>query len=169
MEQLAAEMSQIAVRPALLGRDCEKNEYWFFKEEPGRLYVKACAADSSECRWEFYDDSESFEQLVAGLVPKGVREKELHENLEKLRGRLRFEKQKRVLQPDVEMEGAEESKDVSTRLLLKQEKSQKLERANKVSEEEKVNTRFFDDDLASNRRDEGVSEQHRHGINIDAE
>lgn len=24
----------------MLGKDADKNEYWFFKEEPGKLFVK---------------------------------------------------------------------------------------------------------------------------------
>jgi len=24
----------------MLGKDCDKNEYWYFKEEPGKLFVK---------------------------------------------------------------------------------------------------------------------------------
>lgn len=24
----------------MLGKDCDRNEFWFFKEEPGRLFIK---------------------------------------------------------------------------------------------------------------------------------
>jgi hypothetical protein len=32
----------------VLGKDADRNEYWFFKEEPGKLFVKKIEAKGSE-------------------------------------------------------------------------------------------------------------------------
>jgi len=29
-----------SIKTSMLGKDGDKNEYWYFKEEPGKLFVK---------------------------------------------------------------------------------------------------------------------------------
>lgn len=39
----------------MLGKDCDKNEFWFFKEEPSRLFIK---------KFEFEEPKEKPEVIV---------------------------------------------------------------------------------------------------------
>ena len=71
-----------------------------------------------------------------------------------------FEKQKRDIPNDVEMEGAEENKELPKRIQLKQEKAQ--------AEEEKVSTRYFEEDPSGPQRTDGggENEERKPGINL---
>ena len=66
------------------------NEYWVFTFYENEIFVRR--HDGS---WGYYDSLKELEQLMASLCAKGVREKKLHENLQKmgnvLRSRLKNE------------------------------------------------------------------------------
>ena len=66
------------------------NEYWFFKDDCTRLYIK------KENGWHFLDEDEEFEQLVESLNLKGLREKKLFENLKKIKASLKLKKSKKA-------------------------------------------------------------------------
>lgn len=40
IEKLNEQAHKTSIKTSMLGKDAEKNEYWFFKEEPGKLFVK---------------------------------------------------------------------------------------------------------------------------------
>jgi len=66
------------------------NEYWFFKDDCSRVYIK------KENGWHFLDEEEEFEQLIDSLNLKGIREKKLHENLKKIKPSLKLKKGKKA-------------------------------------------------------------------------
>ena len=40
IERLNEQAHKTSIKNQMLGKDCERNEYWFFKEEPGKLFIK---------------------------------------------------------------------------------------------------------------------------------
>lgn len=94
----------------MLGKDANRNEYWFFREDPERIYMRAGEESVS---WHYLDEEVKFEQLVDSMNPKGIRERKLLEGLKKCKDRLKLKKPKKTASPqtnDVEMttEGAVE-------------------------------------------------------------
>ena len=73
------------------GQDAQLSEYWFFKDEPDRLFIK-----TAEDAWLYIDEEDEFNQLLDSLNLKGVREKRLQESLRKLRGAIKMKKSKRT-------------------------------------------------------------------------
>jgi len=78
------------------------NEYWFFKDDPTRLFVKKQVvptemSDVSELKyaWFFIDSEDHFEQLNESLNVKGIRERKLLEGLKKIRTSIKLKKGKR--------------------------------------------------------------------------
>lgn len=81
----------------MLGKDANRNEYWFFKEEPSKIFIKIIEkvpviipmeVDANEepaewmdyedkVSWCFYDEEDEFNKLVDSMNSKGVREKKL--------------------------------------------------------------------------------------------
>ena len=77
----------------MLGKDVKRNEYWFFKEELSKIFVKQIdkpdmmeidegaedLANFQEERvnWFYYDEEDEFQKLMDSLNPKGIREKKL--------------------------------------------------------------------------------------------
>jgi hypothetical protein len=84
----------------MIGKDADKNEYWFFKEELGKLFIKMFEPVNQlesmmdiedpngmnmdifqpaepKAYWGFYDTEEEFEKLVEACNIKGVRERKL--------------------------------------------------------------------------------------------
>lgn len=77
----------------MLGKDVKRNEYWFFKEELSKIFVKQIEkpdmmeidegaedlANFQEERvnWFYYDEEDEFQKLMDSLNPKGIREKKL--------------------------------------------------------------------------------------------
>jgi len=80
----------------MLGKDADRNEYWFFKEEPGKFFVKKfelidkppsdldegnvdMIAEPVEPKadWYYYDEEEEFEKLLESCNVKGIRERKL--------------------------------------------------------------------------------------------
>ena len=81
----------------MLGKDADMNEYWFFKEDSGKLFIKKFEGsnlimlDEEELmkddyipemkqvkyQWFFYDEEDEFEKLVEACNIKGIRERKL--------------------------------------------------------------------------------------------
>ena len=40
IERLNESAHKTSIKTQMLGKDCDKNEYWFFKEEAGKLFIK---------------------------------------------------------------------------------------------------------------------------------
>lgn len=40
IERLNEQANKTSIKNQVLGKDADRNEYWFFKEEPGKLFVK---------------------------------------------------------------------------------------------------------------------------------
>lgn len=40
IERLNEQALKTSIKTQILGKDADKNEYWFFKEEPGKLFIK---------------------------------------------------------------------------------------------------------------------------------
>jgi hypothetical protein len=96
----------------MLGKDADKNEYWFFKEDPGKLFIKKYEEvkypeimeidegnddimdDPREPTfdWFYYDEEDEFEKLIEACNLKGIRERRLQENLRKIRDRMKLRK-----------------------------------------------------------------------------
>lgn len=103
------------------------SEYWFFKDDPYRLYVKKQATkenmgspvnakeesldiqDKPKYVWFFIDDEDQFDQLFDSLNLKGIREKKLLENLKKIRIVLKMKKGKKTKANEENGEEAKEN------------------------------------------------------------
>lgn len=111
------------IRTSVLGQDAHMSEYWFFKDDPQRLYIKkqvaqsqalenideqADAASALKYQWYFIDDEDQFDQLFDSFNLKGIREKKLLESLKKVRVSLKMKKAKKVKNED---EQGDEPKD----------------------------------------------------------
>jgi hypothetical protein len=40
IEKLNEQVSKTSIKTSILGKDADKNEYWFFKDQPGKLFIK---------------------------------------------------------------------------------------------------------------------------------
>lgn len=40
IERLNEQAHKTSIKTSMLGKDADKNEYWYFKEEPGKLFIK---------------------------------------------------------------------------------------------------------------------------------
>lgn len=90
----------------MLGKDVDRNEYWFFKEEPGKLFIKKQEVKASEDTdmvngaafketinvWYYYDEETQIDKLIEACNIKGIRERKLQEGLKKLRDRMKLKK-----------------------------------------------------------------------------
>lgn len=112
----------------MLGRDCARHEYWHFRDDASRVYVRSeevllsttldemtgePLVEGTKHHWFYYEDEESFDGLVESLNPKGVRERKLQENLRKLKEKLKLKKPKRA-SAAAEEKPVEESKDAES-------------------------------------------------------
>ena len=79
----------------MLGQDKNMNEYWFFKDDPTRLFMKMSPTEENSAQWMFIDEDEKFEHLLESINIKGIREKKLQENLKKIRASLKMKKPKK--------------------------------------------------------------------------
>ena len=96
----------------MLGKDVDRNEYWFFKEEPGKLFLKQIEKPQvnyedeaameevvyvePKVYWFYYDEEEEMEKLIETLNPKGIREKKLQENLKKIADKVKLKKTRKA-------------------------------------------------------------------------
>ncbi len=62
-----------------MGEDCDHNEYWAFIHDTERVYIKR---DGNQ--WWYYDESWEIQQLKEACNPKGVRERELLDSIERV-------------------------------------------------------------------------------------
>jgi hypothetical protein len=76
---------KVSLKVSVIGRDLN-NEYWFFKDEQSKLYVK----DLQTNTWGYYNDEESILALENSLLTKGSKERKLYEGLRKLKGKMRI-------------------------------------------------------------------------------
>ena len=76
---------KVSLKISVIGRDLN-NEYWFFKDEPSKLYVKDLLTNT----WGYYNDEESILALENSLLTKGTKERKLYEGLRKLKGKMRI-------------------------------------------------------------------------------
>ena len=68
IDKFNEQLWKISLKPSMVGEDSDKNEYWFFKEDLGKLYVK----EKETGDWKMYDDEESVVTLEASLTSKGL-------------------------------------------------------------------------------------------------
>ena len=92
------------IKTSVLGQDGNMNEYWFFKDDPMRLFVKRL--EDNKHYWYFLDREEKFEQFFESLNPRGIREKKLIENLKKVRLSLKMKKSRKQEKEEEEEENA---------------------------------------------------------------
>lgn len=45
IERLNEQANKTSIKNQAIGKDAQKNEYWFFKEEPSKLFVKKFTED----------------------------------------------------------------------------------------------------------------------------
>ena len=122
IEKLNEQANKTSIKNQALGKDADRNEYWFFKEDPSKLYVKKqySAAQKHEVKdqeniemvreelskatfaWSYYDEEGQFEKLLEACNLKGIRERRLQENLRKLRDRLKLKKTRKTKVPIAE-------------------------------------------------------------------
>jgi Williams-Beuren syndrome DDT (WSD), D-TOX E motif len=98
IEGLNDKIFKTSIKTTQLGRDCEKNEYWYFKEEPSKMFVKR-----PEGEWFYYENETEINALFVSLNPKGIREKKLIENSKKILDKLKVKRARK--------EGEEEDKE----------------------------------------------------------
>ena len=106
MEKVNEKSFQVGIRTSVLGKDADRHEYWHFKEDAERIYVRfdepiLSSPDpmtgvpeviSHKFTWFYIEDEEKYEQLVDSLNPKGIREKKLQENLKKIKNHLKLKR-----------------------------------------------------------------------------
>lgn len=95
IQRLNDSIWKVSLKVSIIGRDLE-NEYWFFKDDPTKLYVK----DLSTNEWGYYNDEETILELENSLITKGTKERRLYEGLRKLKGKMKIRKNKEVQQDD---------------------------------------------------------------------
>ena len=78
----------------MLGVDAHQSEYWLFKDDCQRLFVKNIAKEGATPAWFFLDDEDDFDQVCGSLNSRGVREKRLLESLRKVKPSLRLRRAK---------------------------------------------------------------------------
>lgn len=115
IEKLVDSYQSLNIKTTMLGQDKDMNEYWLFKDEPSRLFIKK--ADDSDMSWHYINEEEEFDQLFESLNIKGIKEKKLQETLKKVRQTLKMKKAKKpsaqkLQEDDEDEEMADESKPV---------------------------------------------------------
>lgn len=140
IDKLNEQAHKTSIKNQILGKDADKNEYWFFKEDPSKLYIKKQeqtptkddAMDIDEqiieghevvipiqeprFFWVYYDEEDEFDKLVDGCNTKGIRERKLQEALRKIRDRIKMKKsstkkdKSKEAAADAEMKDDEEEK-----------------------------------------------------------
>ncbi|XP_009628859.1 uncharacterized protein [Nicotiana tomentosiformis] len=89
-EYLEREIEKRVIRTNPLGKDRDYNRYWFFRRD-GRIFVES----SDSVQWGYYSSKEELDALIGSLNVKGVRERALKMQLEKLYDKISVELQKR--------------------------------------------------------------------------
>ncbi|TVU29702.1 hypothetical protein EJB05_21281, partial [Eragrostis curvula] len=91
VRKLETENEKLSIRSSPLGKDRNYCRYWFFRRE-GRLFVET--ADSKE--WGYYSTKEELDALMGSLNVKGIRERALKRQLEKLYSKISYALEKRT-------------------------------------------------------------------------
>lgn len=102
VQHLETEIEKLSIRSSPLGKDRHYNRYWFFRRE-GRLFVES--ADTKE--WGYYSTKEELDVLMSSLNVKGIRERALKRQLDKLYSKISNALEKR-------------SKEITHKLLLEE-------------------------------------------------
>ncbi|KAL2521229.1 DDT domain-containing protein [Forsythia ovata] len=89
-EYLEREMEKRIVRTNSLGKDRNRNRYWFFRRE-AKIFVES----TDSMQWGYYETKEELDALIGSLNPKGERERALKKQLEKNYNKIILELQKR--------------------------------------------------------------------------
>ncbi|XP_057972187.1 uncharacterized protein LOC131160480 isoform X3 [Malania oleifera] len=89
-EYFEREIEKRIVRTNPLGKDRHYNRYWFFRRD-GRIFVES----SDFKQWGYYSTKEELDALMGSLNCKGVRERALHNQLNKYYRTICSELQKR--------------------------------------------------------------------------
>jgi len=89
IEALNDKIFKTSVKTSQLGRDGDKHEYWYFREEPSKVFVKKQGQD-----WFYYEHEKEIELLFNSLNSKGIRERKLLENSRKILDKLKVKKNK---------------------------------------------------------------------------
>lgn len=87
----------MSLKPSLIGRDADKNEYWFFKEDLTKIYIKFFETQ----KWGQFEDELSVSILEQSLSIKGMKERKLQEAIKRIKGKMRYRRKKEA---PVEME-----------------------------------------------------------------
>ncbi|XP_015571067.1 DDT domain-containing protein DDB_G0282237 isoform X1 [Ricinus communis] len=90
-EYYEREMEKRVLRTNSLGKDRDYNRYWWFRRD-GRIFIES----SDSKLWGYYSGKEELDALMGSLNCKGVREKALQIQLQKLYSRICFELEKRA-------------------------------------------------------------------------
>lgn len=101
---MTEQYGSLSIKTTVLGMDASNNEFWFFKDDPGRLFIKRFSSLEEKKEddmdvdsdfpyfWYVLDTEEEFEQLLDSINNKGIKEKKLAENLRKIKFQLKFRK-----------------------------------------------------------------------------
>jgi hypothetical protein len=122
IEKIVEQYQSLSIKTSVLGQDANLHEYWFFKDDPTKIFVKVEVAMSTEngqgelldqmkgdqqapttsYEWYFIEEEEKFDQLFESLNLKGTREKKLQEGLKKIKGTIKLKKPKKLVRTDAE-------------------------------------------------------------------
>jgi len=81
---------KVAVQTQKIGMDANNVEYWTFSGDKEHLYVRTFNESDGKEIWGFYSTQEQFDKLMNSLCEKGILEKKLKDNLQKLAPHMRF-------------------------------------------------------------------------------
>ena len=89
IETLSLKVPFLIYPVKLLGRDRNRNKYYFFSDEPTQIYVEEASEKNSLMQqklnsWFVYNTEESLNELRNSLCPHGLREGKLLENINEL-------------------------------------------------------------------------------------
>lgn len=113
LDKINEKLFKANIRTNMLGKDASRNEYWHFKEDPERVYIRKeevmqTDPDSpfqppNKVHWQYIDEEEKFDMLVESMNPKGIRERKLLESLRKCKDRLKLKKTRKAIIQDISM------------------------------------------------------------------
>jgi len=104
IEGLNDKIFKTSVKTSQLGRDGDRQEYWYFREEPSKVFVKKQGQ-----HWFYYEHESEIELLFNSLNSKGIRERKLLENSRKILDKLKVKKTKQ--KEEGKEDGKEEEKE----------------------------------------------------------
>jgi hypothetical protein len=105
IEKINEKSFKTSIRTNMLGKDAARTEYWHFKEDCERVYIRKeevtndDGMQSTHVSWHYLDEDEKFDILVESMNAKGIRERKLLEGLKKCKDRLKLKKPKKMVLP----------------------------------------------------------------------